>query len=263
MGQGRRPGATRTSVEGRDGAQGPEREPPAPDADLYSRAERGPRLHVGPLGPRVVPAAQVAPDLGVLRYVRADAGRWGADQVTEQPLRLECQPGRGVPGPVREGQHTDAVVGCQEDLRVEPGSTPWCSTTACPPRSTRKNPRKRVDQGRLERERGVPQMRDHRRLAPLIMRISSAQCGAHRNRGLHLHSRPWVAATHARARRSFVHLGKGSGQLLSCLLKVWKNTSEASRTTLACAVASVVAHSTPVVFAASSSRSSRFFSTFS
>ena len=45
---------------------------------------------------------------------------------------------------------------------------------------------------------------------------------------------------------SLLHaLGEGSGQLLSCVLKVWKNTSEVSRTKLACAVANVLAQSTP------------------
>ena len=42
-------------------------------------------------------------------------------------------------------------------------------------------------------------------------------------------------------------------QLLNCLPKLWKNTSEVSRTKFACAVASVVAQSTPDFFAASSS----------
>ncbi len=63
---------------------------------------------------------------------------------------------------------------------------------------------------------------------------------------------------------SLLHaLGKGSGQLLSCVLKVWKNTSEVSRTKLAFAVADVLAQSTPVFLAASSSRSSMFYNTFS
>src|SRR5664279_978527 len=68
-------------------------------------------------------------------------------------------------------------------------------------------------------------------------------------------------ALHIRSCRSLT--SRGSGQLLSCALRVWKNTSEVSRTKLACAVASVLAQSTPVFFAASTSRSSRFWSTFS
>ena len=52
-------------------------------------------------------------------------------------------------------------------------------------------------------------------------------------------------------------------QLLSCLLIAEKKTSEVSRTKFACVVASVVAHSTPELFAAYSSMSSRFFRTFS
>jgi hypothetical protein len=78
----------KVSVKGRYRAQGPKHELATPDADLDSGAEHGPRLHVGLLGSRPVPAAEVAPDLGMLRHVGADAITWGADQVAEQPLRL-------------------------------------------------------------------------------------------------------------------------------------------------------------------------------
>src|SRR5215211_3549194 len=108
-------------VQRRYRTEGSKHEPAAPDADLGSGAEHGPRLHVGPLGTRPVPTAEVAPDLGVLRAVRADAVTWGADQVAEQPLHLTRQPGGSVPGPVGEGHHADAVVGREEDLGVEPG----------------------------------------------------------------------------------------------------------------------------------------------
>src|SRR6476660_4627335 len=52
-------------------------------------------------------------------------------------------------------------------------------------------------------------------------------------------------------------------QLLSCLLRAVKKTSDVSRTKFACVVASVVAQSRPVPLAACSSRSSMFLRTFS
>src|SRR6476619_3976074 len=52
-------------------------------------------------------------------------------------------------------------------------------------------------------------------------------------------------------------------QLLSCLLRAAKKTSDVSRTKFACVVANVVAQSRPVPLAACSSRSSMFLSTFS
>ena len=70
-----------TPVKGRYGGHGANVQPPAPDEDLHSRTEHGPRLQVGPLGPRAVPAAQVTPDLGVRRNVPPDHRCRSADQL--------------------------------------------------------------------------------------------------------------------------------------------------------------------------------------
>ena len=61
------------AVQRRYRAEGPQHQPAAPDDDLGSGAEHGPRHHVGPLGARSVPAAEVAPDLGALGDIGPDA----------------------------------------------------------------------------------------------------------------------------------------------------------------------------------------------
>ena len=43
-------------------------------------------------------------------------------------------------GPVGEGHQSDSVVGGRQDLGVEPGMMPWCSTTGCPPAVRAKTP---------------------------------------------------------------------------------------------------------------------------
>jgi hypothetical protein len=75
-----------------------------------------PRMHVGSLGTGPVATAELAPDVGALRNVAADALRRDPDQSAEQLFHLPSEPARRVPGPVRERHDADTVVWRQEDL---------------------------------------------------------------------------------------------------------------------------------------------------
>jgi hypothetical protein len=78
-----------------------------------------PRAHVGERAGEWVPAAEVGPDLGVLRHVGTNRLVRRADQVVEQSARLDRQPEPAHPRPVGERHDGETVVGGQEDLRGE------------------------------------------------------------------------------------------------------------------------------------------------
>ena len=102
-------------------AQGPERQLTAPHEDLGAEAGEAPRLGIGQLGGNRVPAAELAPDLGMVRNVGTDHLIRDAEQLPEQPGDLSHQPDHRPAGPVGEGHHPDPVAWSHPDLRVEAG----------------------------------------------------------------------------------------------------------------------------------------------
>ncbi len=111
-------------VDRGDRAQGPKYELATAGKDLDAGAHHGAGRHIREPARKVVPPADVAPDLGVLRNVGADRLVRDAEQVVEQPGELTRQPQHCTAGPVGEGHDADSVVGSHEDLRVEAREDP-------------------------------------------------------------------------------------------------------------------------------------------
>src|SRR6266542_5374108 len=92
MGPCRRQGAAETPCTAWYRAQAPKHELATAGKDLDAGAHHGPGRHIREPARKVVPPADVAPDLGVLRNLGADRLVRDAEQVVEQPGELTRQP---------------------------------------------------------------------------------------------------------------------------------------------------------------------------
>ena len=116
----------------------PDHELAAAEKDLNTAAHHHPPPQIRYAPRKLVPTADLIPDLDGYRCARLV---WDVEQVVQQTPELGRHPRHRSTRPIREGDESDTVVGSHEDLRVEAWQYPSCPTTRCPPASLRKNAR--------------------------------------------------------------------------------------------------------------------------